>query len=222
MSVNNVVEQSIWWLLEKLQQDRLTYVSDIFIFDVTEPEDSYSATQQRKLLARFKADGLLNYSPHRGQIEALRVSVYEPQKYYDADSFKVTLNVKAFDNAYEQYRLKYGQVQVRLIKDHVELFVEVDNKKFPLHTFTPASIPDILFDYLLYKQPDEEITKKKLVDEGLLDESSQSLNVFMHKAGLKGRLAKYFLPTNEKSKIRLRPQLTLSAEEATKLEDDLL
>lgn len=219
MAINHEVEKSIWWLLRKLKQDSLTYVSDTFIFDVTEPEDEYSASQQRKLLARFQADGLLSYWPHRGQIEALTMSVYQPQKYYDADKFKVTLKVKAFDNAYEQYRARYGEIVVRLGKDHVELYVEIDGKKYSLHNFTAASTPDILFDYLLFKHPDQEISKKQLVEDSVLEENSQPLNVFTHKAGLKGRLAKCFLPINEKSKIRLRPQLTLSAEEAEKLED---
>lgn len=199
----------------------MTYVSDTILLDVTEPEDEYTASQQRKLLARFKADGLLDYWPIRGQIEALTLSIYQPNKYLDADKFKVRLNNPAFDEEFEKYRLQYGDVIVRLSKDHTDLYVEIDDRKYLLHTFTPASNPDILFDYLLYKQPNQELTKKQLLDNEGLQATEQALNVITHKAGFKGRLVRYFLPVNEKNKVMLRPQLTLGVTEASKLEDDL-
>jgi len=221
MSSNDDIEKSVWWMLKKLKEDSLTYVSDKFIVDVTEPEDDYTATQQRKLLARFKADGLINYGPHRGQIETMLISVKQPTKYFDADKFVVTLLAPTFDEAFDEYHNKYGTIIVRLIKDVTELYVEVDTRRHLLHNFKAASMPDILFDYLLDKRPNQEVSKKQLDDEGIINDSSQPLSVITSKAGFKGKLAKYFLPTNEKNRILIRTELMLGVDEATKLEDDL-
>ncbi|CAN5696882.1 hypothetical protein BH23PAT2_BH23PAT2_03040 [soil metagenome] len=140
MSVSNDVEKSIWWFLKKLKQDSLTYVSDTILLDVTEPEDEYTASQQRKLLARFKADGLLNYWPIRGQLQSLTLSIYKPTKYLDADKFKVSLNKPAFDEEFEKYRQQYGDVIVRLSKDHTDLCARISH-------FNPAFAQPALVGY---------------------------------------------------------------------------
>ncbi len=218
MSVSNDVEKSIWWLLKKLKQDSLTYVSDTFYVDVTEPEDEYTATQQRKLLQRFVADGIIGCWPRRDQLLSVISTMLEPpENYWKVNQFKVTLKQPAFDEEFEKYRQEYGDVLIRLVKDHVELYVEIDDKQYLLHAFKAGSTPDVLFDYLVLKEPDTELTKKELIEIGALPEKSQPLSTITYKADFTGPLIKYFLPVNDKDKLQLRTQLTLNVRQAEEL-----
>jgi hypothetical protein len=104
MSISKDVEQSLWWLLNKLRQDSNTYDSQTFIIDVTEKEDIYNQRQQQKLLERLEADGVLERKPFRTQIEALAVTTFQ-RDYWDADKYKVTLLQPDFDSLYDKYSL---------------------------------------------------------------------------------------------------------------------
>lgn len=222
MSVSKDVEETKWWMLTRLKADSITFKSDTFLVDVNERTGECPAAQQRKLLESFQADGILTRQPFRGYIQDSLglLPMTDINKYWKADNFEVSLLQPAFDKTYDDYNQRHGEVLVRLFKDYVDLLIEIDGRQYLLHSFKANSVPDELFDYLLM-HPNQELSKKLLVKEELLEETSQPLNIITHKAGFKGRLAKHFMPTNEKNKIQLRPQLLLNMSEAKKIEEDL-
>lgn len=144
MNINQDIDKSQWWMINKLKRESILFNSDSFTIDVQEKNDKYSRKQQQKLLEKLTNIGAMRCKPIRTNLDDYAVSSGQ-QEIWDTRNYRVTLIQPTFDDLYSQYEKTHPYSSLETIDKTVRYKTGTITQGNAQHTFKePPEMASIL------------------------------------------------------------------------------